>query len=106
MDICSNFGNEGCRLDINTPIPGHHSKTKEEIPIYPVKKKLDKICRNCKIFYPKECPNCISTDIKEHITGFEFKKKETLTNISFICTNCGGKFLSLNVIIPKKQISK
>ncbi|MCK4795011.1 MAG: hypothetical protein KAV87_65385 [Desulfobacteraceae bacterium] len=106
MDICRNFENEGCRIDINTPTPGHHSKTEEEIPMCPEKKELDKICRNCKFFYPKECPNCNSTDIKEHITGVEFKGKETITNLSFICENCGGEFFGLTYIITKKQIFK
>jgi len=106
MDICRNFENEGCRIDINTPTPGHHSKTEEEIPMCPEKKELDKTCRNCKLFYPKECPYCNSTDIKQHITGFEFKGKETITNLSFICKNCGEEFLGLTYIITKKQMFK
>ena len=106
MNICRNFGNEGCHIEINTPTPGHHSKTKEEIPICPEKKELDKMCRNCKSFYPQECPNCNNTDIKEHITGVELKGKETITNLSFICGNCGGEFLGLTYIITRKQIFK
>jgi hypothetical protein len=105
MDICRNFGNEGCHIEINTPTPGHHSKTKEEIPICPEKKELDKMCRNCIVFSPKECPNCISTDIKEEIK-IEIKEKETKTNLSYICENCGGEFLGLTHIITKKQIFK
>ena len=106
MNICRNFRNERCRIEINTPTPGHHSKTEEEIPIGPEKKELNKICRNCKIFYPKVCPNCNSTDIKKHITEIEFKGKETITNQSYICKNCGGEFLGLTYIITKKQIFK
>ena len=106
MDICRNFGNEGCRIDINTPTPGHHSKTEEEISICPEIKELNKICRNCKFFYPKECPNCNNTDIKENIAGIEFKGKETITNLSFICKNCGGEFLGLTYVITKKQVFK
>jgi len=96
MDICRNLGNEGCHIEINTPTPGHYSKTKEEIPICPEKKELDKMCRNCIFFSPKECPNCISTDIKEDIK-VERKGKETITNLSFICKNCGGEFLGLTL---------
>ncbi len=106
MDICRNFGNKGCPIDINTPIPGHHSKTEEEFPICPEIKELNKICRNCKLFYPKECPYCNGTDIKEHITGAEFKGKEIITNSSFICGNCGEEFLGLTYIITKKHVFK
>jgi len=104
MDICRNFGNKECRIDINTPIPGHHSKTEEEIPICPVKKELDKTCRNCKFFYPKECPNCNSTDIKEHMIGFKLIGKEIITKLSFICKNCDREFLGLTYVITKKYI--
>jgi len=106
LNICKNFGNERCHIEINTPTPGHHAKTEEEIPMGPDKKELNKICRNCKNFYPKKCPNCSSVDIRKHITGFEFKEKETLANLSFICPNCGGEFLNSILIIPKKQIFK
>jgi len=106
MNICRNFGNERCYIEINTPTPGHHSKTEGELPIGPEKKELNKICRNCKIFYPKKCPNCMSTDIKEHITKVKFKGKETITNSSFICKNCGGEFLGFTYIITRKHIFK
>jgi len=106
MDICRNFGNERCHIEINTPTPGHHSKTEEEILMRPEKKELNKICRNCKFFYPKECPNCNSIDIKETLRGVEFEGRETITNLSFICKNCGGEFLGLTYIITKKQIFK
>ena len=106
MNICKNFGNERCRIEINTPTPGHHLKTEEEILMRPEKKVLDKICRNCKTFYPKECPNCTSKDIKKNIIGVELKGGETITNLSFICKNCGGEFLGLTYIITKKQIFK
>ena len=106
MNICRNFGNERCHIEINTPTPGHHSKTEGEIPIGPEKKELNKICRNCKIFYPKKCPNCFSTDIKEHLTRVKFKGKETITNSSFICKNCGGEFLGFTYIVTRKHIFK
>jgi len=106
MNICRNFGNERCRIEINTPTPGHHSKTEEEIPIDLGKKELNKLCRNCKLFHPKECPNCNSTDIKENVTEVELEGKEIITNLSFICKNCGGEFLGLTYIISKKQIFK
>jgi len=106
VDICRNFENEECLIDINTPTPGHHSKTEEEILMCPEKKELDKICRNCKLFHPKECPYCISTDIKDNITGVEFKGKEIITNLSFICENCGEEFLGLTYTSTKKQVFK
>jgi len=93
MDVCINWGKEGCHPDIRKWRYAQEIKEGEEIPIRPVKKETDKICNNCKSLFFKKCPNCNSTDFIVK-SGVDIKEKgKKIQDLSFSCKKCETNFI-------------
>jgi len=97
MDVCRNWGDEGCHPDIIKWRYCQEVKEGEEIPIRPVGKelkKLDEICKKCKsrFFITDEgkCPLCDSLDVER--TGGSHSAKGWATAYGFKCNECEAKF--------------
>ncbi len=92
MEVCLNWGAEGCHPDINKWKSMAEIKKEEEMPTRPEKEELNKTCLNCKALSFKECPNCSSTKIFLK-SEFEIKEEGKNTeNLSFYCDNCKASF--------------
>jgi len=90
MEVCRNWGSEGCHPDIDK---WKFAEIEEDkVIIHPEREELDKICKNCKALSFKECPSCNGKDILVS-TRIEFKEKEKkIEHISFACKDCEAFF--------------
>jgi len=93
MEVCLNWGAEGCHPDINKWKSIAENEEAEEISIRAEREELNKTCWNCKALSFKECPNCSSTDFYVK-SEFEMKEKgKEIENLSFYCDNCKANFI-------------
>jgi len=92
MEVCQNWGAEGCRRDISKW--KSIKEDREGIQLYPLKEKVDEICKNCSGLSLKECPDCGSKDIVK-MTGFNPKKR---TGPTYACKNCDFAFTQARLI--------
>ena len=98
MDVCKDWGAEGCHPDISKWKSIAEIEEGKEIPVRPTRGKLNKICRNCKALSFKNCPNCNSTDFFVK-SGIEIKKKgKKIEKLSFYCDDCKTKFIIIRQI--------
>lgn len=97
MEVCQNWGAEGCHSYIAKWKSIEQSEVKEGIQLHPGKEKADEICKNCIAFSFKECPDCGSTDVVEMI-GFKLKKNKKIMGSTYACKNCDFSFTKTRLI--------
>jgi len=91
MDVCRNWGTEGCHPDISKWKSIAEIEEGEENITRPAKEELNNVCRNCKALSFKECPNCGSTDIMQSM-GVEIKGEgKKIADFFIDCNNCGNR---------------
>ena len=85
MEVCQNWGSEGCHPGISKWKSIREKRDRGRIQFYRARKKTDKICKNCKGFSLSGCPDCNSKNVVE-MTRVEIKKDKKMT--TFVCENC------------------
>jgi len=94
MEVCQNWGAEGCHPDISKWHTIGESDYHEGIQLHSAREETDDICRNCKALSFTECPDCGSKNIVE-MTGFNPKKR---TRPTHTCKNCNFSFTQARTI--------
>lgn len=93
MEVCRNWGAEGCHSDISKWKSTVRVEERREILILSEREELNKICWYCKALSFKECLNCNSKNffVKSEIEVKEKGRK--IENLSFYCDDCKAAFV-------------